>query len=956
MHQLKLQRFLCQTFFFLCLTLPSLLLAQPYWQQQTDFTITVLLNDVKHTLDGQESIAYKNNSLDTLHFIWFHLWPNAFKNDKTAYSEQLVERLDNTAFYFSSPQDKGYINKLNFKVNGQSAKLEDHPLYIDVAKLVLPQPVAPGATVQITTPFHVQLPKNLSRGGHIDQSYQVTQWYPKPAVYDAQGWHPMPYLDQGEFYNEFGDYNISITLPKNYVVAATGQLTDESEKQFLNSRSQPVEIKAAPVKKDIFKRQPANNDKIIPPSEKETKTIHYTAHNVLDFAWFADKRFIVQHDTMGLPANPVIDAYTFILPEKKALWKNSLAQTKRAVRFYAQELGDYPYPAISIVCAPPTSYDGGMEYPNVTLINVKGPSEKDLDVTIAHEVGHNWLQAMLATNERDHPWMDEGMNTYYERKYTRRYYAPVVPTRKDFKGRPLSTDPGEVLLTFATDTKSDQPIETTSEAFTKMNYLAVAYTKAALWMEMLEKGLGPSTMQQLMQTYFANWKMKHPQPADFKQLVEQAGGKATDTLLNLMDKTGPLPDASTEKATKVSFLYPTLNSTTKSITVLPAFGINAYDKVQIGLVLHNYGVPVQPFHFAIAPLYATGSKQFNFIGNASYTIYRQKKVQAIIPAFSAARFSTADGVAENYEKLFRGFFKIAPSVTVVFRKRSPLSNITKWVQWKSYFINESSFDFKQRRAPQDTFEYYAVKGKSFHSSVHQFSAGIENKRSLYPYDAVAQIQKVGDLLRATVTGNYFFNYGKKQGVNIRFFGGKIFYTKTKTDKVRYDNYRYHFTMYGPNGEEDYTYSNPFIERNQNTNLAGRQIMIRDGGFKFRSDYSSERPGRSDNWLAALNFSFDIPSAVNPLALLPFEVPLKVFADVGTSADAWQENNPNPKFLYSMGFQLPILRFINLYAVILESKQFKEPNEINGMKWWQKRLTFSVDIQSIKPKIDGMNLW
>ncbi len=367
-----------------------------------------------------------------------------------------------------------------------------------------------------------------------------------------------------------------------------------------------------------------------------------------------------------------------------------------------------------------------------------------------------------------------------------------------------------------------------------------------------------------------------------------------------------------------------------------------------------------PFHFAIAPLYATSSKQFNFIGNVSYTFYKQKKIRAIIPALTVARFSTDDGVGQEYEKLYKGFLKIAPSVKLVFRKKNINSTVSKWLQWKSFFISEGSFDYKQRRAPQDTFDYYAIKGKSLNTSIHQLSFGIENNRSLYPYKAVAQLQKAGDLLQATITGNYFFNYNKSQGVTIRFFAGKIFYLKTATNTVRYENDRYFFNLYGnvnsTFGTQDYTYSNPFIERNQNTNLASRQIMIRDGGFKYRTDFSGASLGRSDDWLAALNFSFDIPHSINPLSILPIDVPLKVFADVGTYAEAWQEGNQDNRFLYSIGLQLPIFHFVNVYAVVLQSKAFKEPNDVNGTKWWQKRLTFSVDIQNIRPKVNGVELW
>jgi hypothetical protein len=210
--------------------------ARPYFQQKADYSIRVTLHDVDHTLDGFESIDYTNNSPDTLFFIWFHLWPNAYKNDQTAFSEQLLQ-LGRTDFYFSNYEQRGYINRLDFKVDGTTAPLEDHPLYIDIVKLLLPQPLPPGKTIEITTPFHEKLPINFSRGGHVGHTYQITQWYPKPAVYDRNGWHEMPYLDQGEFYSEFGNFDVQITLPKDYVVAATGELQNNGELNFLKERA-----------------------------------------------------------------------------------------------------------------------------------------------------------------------------------------------------------------------------------------------------------------------------------------------------------------------------------------------------------------------------------------------------------------------------------------------------------------------------------------------------------------------------------------------------------------------------------------------------------------------------------------------------------------------------------------------------------------------------------------------
>src|SRR5436190_6522371 len=251
--------------------LPTINCQLNYWQQQVNYTIDVSLNDKESTLDGFERIEYINNSPDTLKFIWFHIWPNAYKNDKTAFSDQLLEN-GITKFYFSNPEQKGYINRLDFKVNNITATIEDHPQHIDIIKIILPTPLAPGQKTIITTPFHEKLPYNYSRGGYDGQTYQVTQWYPKPAVYDKNGWHPMPYLDQGEFYSEFGSFDVSITLPKNYVVGATGDLQTEEEKIFLEEKiKETKDISVFP------------KDNSFPKSDSETKTIRYTQNNVHDF-------------------------------------------------------------------------------------------------------------------------------------------------------------------------------------------------------------------------------------------------------------------------------------------------------------------------------------------------------------------------------------------------------------------------------------------------------------------------------------------------------------------------------------------------------------------------------------------------------------------------------------------------------------------------------------------------
>ncbi|KAK6020229.1 hypothetical protein OSTOST_14121, partial [Ostertagia ostertagi] len=206
-------------------------------------------------------------------------------------------------------EQKGYVNRLDFKVNNITAETVDHPQHIDIVKVILPTPLPPGAKITISTPFHVRLPYNFSRGGHDGQSYQATQWYPKPAVYDREGWHPMPYLDQGEFYSEFGSFDVRITVPANYVVAATGELQDQQEKQWLAARQS---FNWTPVKKKI--KLKSGSYKTVydefPPSANDIKTVRFTQNNVHDFAWFADKRFIVDHDTCQLASGRTFQSLT----------------------------------------------------------------------------------------------------------------------------------------------------------------------------------------------------------------------------------------------------------------------------------------------------------------------------------------------------------------------------------------------------------------------------------------------------------------------------------------------------------------------------------------------------------------------------------------------------------------------------------------------------------------------
>ena len=379
---------------------------QNYWQQEVNYKIDVTLNDKAHSIKGNINIEYINNSPDTLSFIWFHLWPNAYKNDNTALNKQMSG--DKESVKKRKKLDKGYIDSLNFMSAGSPMRIEPDPDFIDVIKLWLLAPLPPGKRISISTPFFVKIPGYFSRLGHVGNSYMISQWYPKPAVYDSKGWHPIPYLDQGEFYSEFGSYDVSVTLPASYIVGATGILQTEPEKAaYITTGDQNHRLhNLNQAKHESYK-----------PYKTGNKTLSWHAEKVHDFAWFADKNFVIDHDTLALESGRIIDVYSFAQPKSNGTWNKATEFIEDAVKHYSNWIGEYPYPVVNAVEGPKNDFSGGMEYPMVTIITSPDKSEAETDGVITHEVGHNWFYATLGTNERDHPWMDEGLNTYYQFRY-----------------------------------------------------------------------------------------------------------------------------------------------------------------------------------------------------------------------------------------------------------------------------------------------------------------------------------------------------------------------------------------------------------------------------------------------------------------------------------------------------------------------------------------------------------
>ncbi|MAO47070.1 MAG: hypothetical protein CL823_07965 [Crocinitomicaceae bacterium] len=516
--------------------LPVIYLAQTslesttYFQQKVDHTIKVELNDMLHELDAEITTTYTNNSPKELSEIWMHLWPNAYSSGKTALAKQQYRDGD-LFMYYAIAKDLGGIDGLDFHVNGSDVEWmydEENP---DIAVIKLNTPLYPGESLEIHTPFKVRIPSGkISRLGHVKQSYQITQWYPKPAVYDCDGWHAMPYLGQGEFYSEFGTFDVYITLPDNYTVGATGDMPAGS----VDNDAEKLRLDAidAETRKHLDEE---DNDLSFPATSENTKTLHYHQENVHDFAWFADKRYMVLKDQVELPhSGRSVTTWAMFTSNEKELWAKSSDYLNKSTFYYSLWNGDYPYNHVTAVDGT-ISAGGGMEYPNVTVIGESG-TDFQLNVVIAHEVGHNWFYGILGSNERVNAWMDEGLNSFNETRYLTEYYEgkdlglisnrlkPKLIEKLDldeFEYRWID----ELSYLLPARLGADQPLQCHSDDFSSTNYGAMVYKKTAAVFGFMKQYLGEERFDKAMQAYFEEWKFKHPSPSDLQASMEKSCGE-----------------------------------------------------------------------------------------------------------------------------------------------------------------------------------------------------------------------------------------------------------------------------------------------------------------------------------------------------------------------------------------------------------------------------------------------
>jgi hypothetical protein len=975
-----------------------------YWQQQVDNDITVTLDDTNHMLRGHISIDYYNHSPDTLKFIYFHLYPNAYRNDRTAYERQSVEN-GLTEHYFSEEKDRGYIDSLKFTIEQDAGEMQHAGVVVtkddDIIKVILPQPLLPGGHIRMGTPFRVKIPLAFSRMGHKGQSYAISQWFPKPAVYDAKGWHPMPYLDQGEFYSEYGAYHVAVTLPENYIVMGTGNILEAAENAWLDSLSR-LPAPQASFPKSLKEIKGYKNDTTQIPSSSVMKTVTFEEQNIHDFAWFADKKWIVRKDTVLVPGtDKIVTAYSCFNPKHQLAWGSSIEYIKTSIRGYSTSVGAYPYKTVKAVEGALMS-GGGMEYPTITIIAASN-NKNVVRTAIIHEVGHNWFYGMLGSNERSYPWMDEGINTFYEHKY--------APMESSFGN--LKKDDNFLAYAIKSATHDLVPADTSAEVMPETNYGADIYGKSSYLLAWLEDYMGKEKFEAAMKAYFSKWQYKHPQPEEFRSIIQQHSNKSLDWFFDAMATTNPVdfrilslkqkektaitiknitglagpvkykltgrtPNGDTTSFVgwttpftgKKTFEVPVtdepvkwkdaildevvpdynpqnnnlhsklvlkpflgLNLDTKTkIWISPAIGYNYYDGFMAGGLIHNLTIPQNKFQFAVAPMFAFGSKTFAGTGFMNYTkYYDQGLLHDIQFQLSGKTFSNGKTNVNLEDYIHSRYIKVAPEMIFTFRKPFWRSPVERTLSLKAYWIREGQFDFTQN--PVDSL-YYPSKGAAVDNFYGRVQYKHKNTRTFNPFDYKLEGQMGKDFAKLSVEANLRIDYFQKnKALYIRAYAGKFFNLASND----FDAYRYRIAN-TYSGQNDYLYDETYFGRNEQSGFWSQQISMKEGGFKVNTLQYASQLGLSDDWLFAVNLKSDIPY---------LKLPIRLFADFGTFSNAKQMNPSGAAVLFDAGLEFYISDYLNVYFPLLLSTDFKDyTKSVYTDKKFLRTITFNLNIGNL----------
>ena len=460
-----------------------------YWQQKVDYKMEIDMDVENHQYKGTQELTYTNNSPDTLYRVFYHLYFNAFQpgsqmdvRSRTIQdaSSKILDRISKL-----TPSEIGYIRPTLLTQDGQNLQFE---VVGTILEVLLSTPIPPNTSTVFNMNWDAQIPIQIRRSGRYNAegvAYSMTQWYPKLAEYDFEGWHAVPYIAR-EFHGVWGNFDVSIKLDENFIIGGTGYLQN-ADKKGLGEKS-----------------------------KRKTRTWHFSAPNVHDFAWAADRDYI--HDTYPGPNGVTLNFYYKNNPEILENWKALQPKTADLLAYFNTHIGNYPYKQYSVI----QGGDGGMEYAMCTLITGERKLGSLIGVT-AHELAHTWFQFLLATNESKHEWMDEGFTSYISNMAMNELMEEEKenPNAGSYKS-----------YNYIAISNKEQPQTTQADRYsTNMGYGIAAYSKGAVFLSQLGYVIGKENLDKTLLRYYKEWSFKHPTPNDFIRVAEKVSGAELDWYL-----------------------------------------------------------------------------------------------------------------------------------------------------------------------------------------------------------------------------------------------------------------------------------------------------------------------------------------------------------------------------------------------------------------------------------------
>ena len=482
-----------------------------YWQQHVDYKMDVSMDVKTYRYTGKQELVYTNNSKDTLNRVFYHLYNNAFqpgsdmdarlkaisdpdkrmvKTFKTPTKTTYESRIGNL-----KPDEIGYLKITNLKQDGTATTSKVAGTILEVT---LAKPILPNSKTTFTLDFDGQVPVQIRRSGRNNTEgveLSMSQWYPKLAEFNFEGWHADPYIAR-EFHGVWGNFDVKITIDKEYTIGGSGYLQDKNE---------------------IGHGYEDAGVTVNYPKKAKTLTWHFIAPNVHDFTWAADKEYT--HDIVKGPNDVDLHFFYKNNPKTTANWKQLEPLMVKVMDFYNHKVGAYPYKQYSFI----QGGDGGMEYAMCTLMLGNGTLEGILG-TATHELGHSWFQHILASNESKHPWMDEGFTTYIEDL-----------ALNELKGDKKVENPfkGNYNAYYSlVNSGKEQPQTTHGDRYDENRpYSISSYIKGSIFLSQLEYVIGKENVDAALRRYFNDFKFKHPTPNDIKRSAERVSGAELDWYL-----------------------------------------------------------------------------------------------------------------------------------------------------------------------------------------------------------------------------------------------------------------------------------------------------------------------------------------------------------------------------------------------------------------------------------------